>query len=720
MKNSLLNIIGFDILLVITFAGNLYCQNNNAIQNKISLAELRSDTSQVNILNQISQKYLDNLPDSSLIYSKKALKLGEQLNFRSGIENSLFLIGRASYNKNLFKESLSYYNKIFRIANPKKDKILLVKTNYEYGIGLYYLAQYNEALSYFYKARKQAQAVDDNMYLASSTLMIGTVLSILGKDNEAIKYEFEALAVSEKNSDTKGIADACIEIGNIYDTMKNQAKAILYYLRVENLYKEINDQWNLQIVNECIGDIYEERQDHKTALEYYFKAIKFAYNTKNQIAIGEAESNIGRIYSNLKEYDKSISYNKKALASLEQTQDSIRTLMALVNIGYSYLKLGSIDQAIHYLNYGLKRAIELKSYDDISSCYKYLSNAFEKKNNFKKSLEYFKLYKSSNDSVYNIARSKQILDVQTKYETEEEKNENIILKKDEALQHEIIKRQYTVLVVVLISFILMLIIAVLLFRLNSQKKKLNIQLVDQKKEIEDYAAKLNELNATKDKFLTIIAHDLKNPFHAIIGITNLLVTDPHELSDEDKVLTYRMIHETSKNAYALLGNLLQWAQSQTGRIKFVPEQIYLKELIAKNILLFQSSADAKSINLHIKVPDDLMVTADKNMIDAVIRNLLNNAIKFTDRDGSVNLYTNIEDGKALVSVEDNGIGISKDDIESLFKIDLVHSMQGTNKESGSGLGLLLCKEFVTRNSGDIYIKSEIGKGSVFSFSLPLA
>ncbi len=720
MRRLLLNIIDFDILLLVILTGNIYCQTGNVVQNRIVSSELRADTSQVNILNQISEKYVVHFPDSSLIYSRQALKLAQQLNYRAGIENSFLMIGKATFNKNLFKESLIFYHKVFNLADPKADKKIIVKTNYEYGLSLYYLAQYNESLTYFYKARNQAKAVDDNIPLASSTLMIGTVLSILGKDNEATKYEFEALEISEKNNDTQGTADAALEIGNIYDTMKNQKKAITYYEKAEVLYKVINDLWNLQVVNECMGDIYEERHDHKTALEYYFKAMKFAYDTKDPIAIGEAESSIGRIYSNMKEYDNSINYNKRALENLELTQDSIRTLMAIVNIGYSYLKLGRIDDAIFYLNRGLKKAVELKSFDDVSNCYHYLSSAFEEKKDYKKSLEYFKLFKNSSDSVYNIAKAKQILDVQTKYETEKEKNENVLLKKDEALQNEIIKRQYGVLLVVLGSFILMMIIAVLLFKLNSQKKKLNIQLVNQKKEIEEYASKLHELNAAKDKFFTIIAHDLKNPFHSIIGITNLLVNDPHELSNEEKSLTYRMIYDTSKNAYALLGNLLQWAQSQTGRIEFVATQFYLREVIDKSTALLQGLANEKSIGLHVEIPPDLKVHADKNMIETVVRNLLNNAIKFTERNGHVDLYCAKDGEKVIISIKDNGVGIQKEVAENLFKIDSVHSTIGTNKETGSGLGLLLCKEFVLKNSGEIWVESELGKGSTFYFSLPLA
>ena len=232
-------------------------------------------------------------------------------------------------------------------------------------------------------------------------------------------------------------------------------------------------------------------------------------------------------------------------------------------------------------------------------------------------------------------------------------------------------------------------------------------------------ARLKELNATKDKFFSIIAHDLKSPFNAIIGFSNLLVEQMQE-KDYVGIEEYAsIIKESSLRAMSLLANLLEWSRSQTGKMEYNPEYLELVILIGEVTDLLNDVARQKSIIITRKLPHNILVLADKSMISTILRNLVSNAIKFTNPGGTVNIAAKSEESDWVISVQDTGIGIHQDDVNKLFRIDETYSTKGTQNETGTGLGLLLCKEFIEKHQSEILVESEEGKGSTFKFHLPL-
>ena len=232
------------------------------------------------------------------------------------------------------------------------------------------------------------------------------------------------------------------------------------------------------------------------------------------------------------------------------------------------------------------------------------------------------------------------------------------------------------------------------------------------------AEELRELNATKDKFFSIIAHDLKSPFQAIVGFSDLLV---EKVSDKDyngldEYAGY--ILQSSKRAMELLMNLMEWSRSQTGRMDFHPGYFELVEFLGDIVPLFDDIAGQKSISIVRDFPADAIVFADQSMISTVFRNLISNAIKFTQPGGKITLTISPDQGGVLVSVADSGIGIPQNMICRLFRIDQSYSTTGTNNEEGTGLGLILCKEFIEKHGGKIWVESQHGNGSVFYFTIP--
>ena len=239
-------------------------------------------------------------------------------------------------------------------------------------------------------------------------------------------------------------------------------------------------------------------------------------------------------------------------------------------------------------------------------------------------------------------------------------------------------------------------------------------------EIKDNELHLTELNVTKDKFFSIIAHDLKSPFNAILGFSEHLLTEVEE-KRYDKVAEYaQIIHQSSNRAMDLLTNLMQWAQSQAGRLVFHPEPFDMVNLIREFTLSMHDNAALKSIVIESRLPSDAFVYADKAMVSTIVRNLASNAMKFTRPGGQIMISLTKSPDECIVSVQDNGLGIKKERIDSLFNLNESYSTPGTLREIGTGLGLILCKEFVEKNGGTMGVQSTEDVGSTFTFSLPLA
>jgi len=230
---------------------------------------------------------------------------------------------------------------------------------------------------------------------------------------------------------------------------------------------------------------------------------------------------------------------------------------------------------------------------------------------------------------------------------------------------------------------------------------------------------LHELNVTKNKFFSIISHDLRNPFNAIIGFSNILVEQVQEKNYEGIGEYARIVQGSSQRAMDLLTNLLEWSRSQTGRMEFAPDNIEIVGLINEVTELANDAAQHKLITISKVLPHSATVFADKAMIGTVLRNLISNAIKFTNSGGTIVISAEQKPDELLVTVSDNGVGIKNDTIEKLFRIDENNSTAGTQNEEGTGLGLILCKEFVEKHGGTIWVESEIGKGSKFSFTISL-
>ena len=244
------------------------------------------------------------------------------------------------------------------------------------------------------------------------------------------------------------------------------------------------------------------------------------------------------------------------------------------------------------------------------------------------------------------------------------------------------------------------------------------EIANKNRSLEQQKDELNELNAMKDTFFSILAHDLKNPFSSLYALSELVVDNYEHMEEEERLTSMRKIKQSSEHIYNLLENLLTWSRTQRGDIAYAPESFKLTTLVEINMNLHRVPAEKKGIHLLSDLPENTVAFGDREMISTVLRNLINNAVKYSNKGGEIGVEIAAEDGFWEVSVKDNGTGISKENIEKIFRIDAKYKSPGTEGEKGTGLGLILCKDFVEKNGGQIWCESEEDQGSIFFFTIP--
>ncbi|HAN17527.1 MAG: hypothetical protein A2X13_02925 [Bacteroidetes bacterium GWC2_33_15] len=724
------------------------------------------ENEQINIYNNLSKLYWDYSLDSSLFYANEALNLSHIIKDKKGLSDSYNRIGNVYFYKDKYEKAIEFYQKSIAIRKEINDKagVAIIYKN----IAEIYTRQadYKTANELYQKAIEISKEIEDKVNIASYNRSVGANYLLMDDYKKALVHYLISLKIVKELNNQEDIARLYNTIGNIYKSITSYDIALKYFVDALEIFKKSNNSAGISAMYNNIGIIYLNVRDYNKALEYFQESLDIEINLKDETRQSAAYNNIGTVYDELKNKSKALEYYNKSLELVKKYNNEEGISTAHNNIGLIYLDLGEFEKAFQYISKSLEINIKRNSNYDIANnynnlaklymrqkkyteakkdlvksielskqinakdllveAYDFLHVIYSEQNNYQKALEYYKLYSEMNDSIFSKESSNRIAETKIKYETENLESENELLKKNNELHLSELRRQKIIKNYWIAFSVLILALAMVIFSRFSLKKKTNILLESKNNQLKDANNKLlrseknlKELNATKDKFFSIIAHDLKNPFQALLGFSETLYNHHSELN-KDEIKEYsKIIYESSQNLFNLLGNLLQWSKSQLGNIKYVPEKLSLPDVLDETTSLLLIAAEKKNIKIFNTIPDNFIVYADKHIVSTVLRNLISNAIKFTNPNGEIKISCQKRNNEAIVSVSDNGKGIDADDIDKLYKIDHSYSTKGTANEQGTGLGLILCKELIQQNNGKIWCESTPGKGSKFSFTLPL-
>ena len=667
----------FCILLgcVLVFSQSLAQNKTDSL--KRVLDNSASDSMKVRTLIALSKhhQYMDF--GQARIYADQALSLANKLDelptkVAAYQNKALLLTASGDYSAALRYDNLTLENDILL-----RDSTNISRDYNNIGNDYYDLGEYEDAFFYFSQSHRIATAARDTFRMLVADHNVGRVFKEMGQYETALQHLTASRKLSEHMKDIEGIAYTYDEIGDVllrrqqYDSADKSLMMALNLAR-KNEIKELQPR-----IYGKLAMVAERHGGHERALAYYDTA--YALNERTNDRHGMAEVALGRsmIYTNQSRYEE-------ALANLEHSLTVAKELNA--------------------------RILEIK-------CYNQLATLWEMKADYKKSLMYYKQYKMMEDSLFSQELQGKLLRSQLRFETESRDSQIARLSQQGAQQSSEIRKQEFVRNILVVVMALSVILLISVYRSGRRRRQINTLLLQHQEEMETRSEELERLNQVKDKFFSIISHDLRSPINALSGLLDLLdkgAVSASELPKHIKELKARFNHTRT-----LLNNLLDWTLLQMDKLNVQAAKIDIYNIVEENIQLL-SSLQAKDIRLINEVPRNGIGFADSNTINLVIRNLITNAIKFTNDGGVVRIAAREKDADWLVTVKDNGIGMNNDALNMLFDKTSPYTTRGTANEKGTGLGLILCKEFVEKNGGRIWVESEEGLGSTFFFTLPKA
>jgi signal transduction histidine kinase len=575
------------------------------------------------------------------------------------------------------------------------------------------MSKVQAALKLAEKNYYEAQKAGDKQGEAEALFLIGTNWKCLLEYNKASEYLIKSQQLFEELGDNKKIARNLVNLGELYRAIGEFDMSLNYSRKALNLFERVSDKEGIaKSCDRLAATFYElapsRSQDADSIFIYVQKALAISRELKNDSLTSSSMNILGAGYMVIKKFDAALTQLKEALKFAEDKNIVNDIPLIKINMSYCYYSVGDYRSAVEYARPAYEYSMKNKilPYIDMSTLCLYRS--YEKLKDYENAFKFMELYDSNRWVLFDENRIRQIRALEAKYGAEKKELELVNQKKIFLLE--------------IIIFSALLVAAFLLIRLyirrNKIMKKKNDELEKKNLLISEQNKKLSELNATKDKFFSIIGHDLKNPYQSLLGFSHILIQDYKELTEQEIKEFAGYIYEASDMGNRLLQNLLDWSRSETGTIKYEPEVFPLYEIINQAVNLASNTAMQKEITIQTEVDEQTTVFCDRNMIYTVMRNLVSNAIKFSYRGGTVKIYSKLYDNTVEVNIADEGVGLNGIPVEDLFKIEKRITNDGTENEKGTGLGLYLCKEFVEKSHGSISVKNNIEKGSIFTFTLP--
>lgn len=588
-------------------------------------------------------------------------------------------------------------------------------------VGMLHLTRtrdYEKAMDHFIRCL----AIEDSLRLKNEMVItfiaMSDVLAEVGNHHKSAEVLGQALEANAEKDDKEILVVILLKKGKLESAMgepeeafENFENALKYAVMLDEPLLKAEALYQLGLLNTKLGKYDEALKRHKTSL-----MIRRQVNDRKNEAV--SLNAIGELYHLKGNDEKSIANHVVALEIRTQLKDQEGLAQSFNNVGQLYYQQKNYERAIANLNLGLAAARESASQNHMRKSYEYLSLCYRETGDYKSSLENREHYVMISELIENEKNQQRVIETQNRYVIERKENEidqleSIRRQREDQLSEE--RRLRYFLYAMLAAGI---IIAVLVTWLYVLKRRSNRLLKQTNEKVSHQNLQLQELNATKDKFFSIISHDLKGPLNSLTSFSSLLINHTDSLSKDEIRMLAGDLDKSLKNLFDLLENLLEWSRSQTGSIEFKPERFDLHALLGQNCELLGHQGKIKNIVIHGVPNEPLVVWAHRHSVNTVIRNLISNAIKFTPPGGSINVQTSHDREHVTVSVSDTGVGMSPEVVGKLFRIDSKISTKGTANEKGTGLGLILCRDFVEKNAGRIWVESEPGKGTTFYFSLP--
>ncbi|MDP4185285.1 MAG: ATP-binding protein [Bacteroidota bacterium] len=629
-----------------------------------------------------SENEIDRDYNKALYYAQEAYLLAQKENLTARNPQIYLTLGTIYNQKGSLKEASAYLDSVIMIANQKNLNVLLAKACLEKGKLMLDHGLTNATSEYIFRALTIAEQNKIKDLQADANLQLGRIHYYLTNDNYARLCFYKALNISKSTQNQIGIANACNYIGII----ESGTKSNQYLLNAISIYKKYRYWGKLAIAYHNISYNYLQTKQYPIAKAYLDKAIAIDKTLGANLELCYSQRGLATYYNETGNSNRSIQLSKQLIKTAEQR---------------GYLRLSDV----------LAGDLATRTY-------------YAKR--YKESAEYSWNFYILQDSInrLNIPQKIQLLKDQINYEI---KNKQLTEKNNQQIIQK--KQQFFVLSFILSLFLVLSLSLYLNLRRKKQWVKIleekNATITDQKEQLQQAltALKLREkeleqVNKTKDQLISVIGHDLINPFNTIVGFSEILLEEIDEFNKDEILSHLKQIHKTSEGALELLRNLLTWSMAHSRNIQFKLTNTDVNVLIRKTVALIIPTALVKKVNIESQLEPNVIALADYDSLMTIVRNLLTNAVKFTPSGGKVTIRTvYLNNEQIKIEITDTGVGISEDNQKKILEEDAHLSTYDTEQKRGTGLGLKICLDFAKRNNGTLNVKSQVGKGSTFTIIL---
>lgn len=687
---------------------------------------IHTDTTTVNRLNQLAASYFNANPDSTLFYSSKAVVLAKKLHFSHGLANGLVQTGHARFFKGRYSQAVTDFDAAIAIYKQIKDNKGLSYCYMLYGRMYNVLAKYTLAHSYLDKALELDRYLNQPAMTADCLKNIGICFFSAGQLSAALDYYYRALFIDLKMHNNQPAAEVYNDIGYTLYDLEMYPKALDYYKHALLLFQHTGDSFGIGTVNENIGETLLAEKRYDAAIPYLNKAISVAEQQDDKDGMSSAYTDMGLCYANKRDFKKARQYLDISLAIARKFKIVSNEAGTLIGIATFYNMQKDYKSAYKFAMEGQRLAIKLGNIATRSVAAYQLNSALAGLGKYNEAYKLLKQYIILKDSLNNNESIQKLTSYSLEMNFDAKQRQLAQQQKDkDLLLTQKIKQQRLINAIFFIIILAMVAVSVIYYRQKRKQLKINAMLAErnqevhrQKASIDEQAQKLNDLNVLKDRLISVLAHDLRAPLSTLRGLFSLLAD---ETINHGQLLSMipgvlKKLEYTSD----FLDTLLFWINSQMDNFTNSAKKFHVKDIVAYETESYHEQATLKGINLIDKVDYDVVALADPNSIRIVLRNLITNAIKFSGANDTIEIASVMQNNENhIITVKDSGTGMSEEQMNKLFK-SKVHSKTGTQNESGTGMGMLFCKDLVEKCNGTIWVESEQGVGTTFSFTIPAA
>lgn len=593
-------------------------------------------------------------------------------------------------------DKLIYSRQAYRLSENASPKSKIIASN-EMGICHGMLGVLDSSRFYFSKALEASLDLGDSTYISSAYNGLGNLARINGNLDGALENFLNALDFAGAVKNKRWAADIMTNISGVYFDLKNFDAALEKVLEARNLYDANNDKDNMSYTANLLSILYRALGDLDLSYQYNQEALEMLLISQDTGQIIYNYVNSTKILIEQKKLDEAASFARKTIKMAKNFGDKDPQITSLLTLSSIYYRQGKISAASSIAKQAIDIAESSEFRAQLPNAYMLNSLIEASKGNYNRAFELSELHESMNDSVRSSEIADKISELSVQYETEKKENEIDRLNAEQEIKNLELSQANTRNTYLTILAIFFVFVGIVILYLYQQRVKINKQL--------------EAVNQTKDRLFSMIAHDIKNPLSAFKSIASTLEENYKSMEEDQVEMFISQLDSSSNKLLDLLQNLLEWSITQTGALRYHPEKISLNEVVSDAIDLFQGVIDGKKLEVNNNIPNQSNVEADYKMVFSVVRNLISNAVKFTPKGGSISISSSKSGGLMEIEVSDTGNGMTSDQVNQLFEKNSPTSKDGT------GLGLILCKEFVEKNGGTIKVESEKGVGTKFKFTL---